>query len=438
MTRQFWVLLHRYAGLVMALFLLVAGLTGSLLAFYEELDHATAPTLRRVALPAPGAQPLDAPALRERVIAHYAARQVKVTADFLPLRTQPGLAASVSIAVVPDPSGKPSALADDEVFVDPHTGRILGARKWGDISQGWKNLMPFIYRLHYSLALDGPGMWVMGIAALVWTLDCFVGFYLTLPVRVVRKAAAAKKANGKGWWPRWKPAWLVRWSGGAYKVNFDLHRAGGLWVWAMLFVLAWSSVGFNLREPVFDPVMKTLFTMDDPEAALPRLERPQPSPGMGWDQALRTGRALMAREAQRRGFQVNHEQYLFYAPERAAFAYSAHTSLDVNHDYGRTRVFFSANDGSFRVLDAPTGQASGNTVAMWLYALHMAHVWGLPFRIFVCAMGLVVAALCVTGIVIWLKKRRARGAKPAGRTAGTVRRQAPEPPAQPAPGRQAA
>lgn len=39
--RQTWLLVHRYVGLVMAFFLLVAGLTGSLLAFYEELDTAS-------------------------------------------------------------------------------------------------------------------------------------------------------------------------------------------------------------------------------------------------------------------------------------------------------------------------------------------------------------------------------------------------------------
>lgn len=33
MTRQFWVLMHRYAGLYLAGFLILTGLTGSILAF---------------------------------------------------------------------------------------------------------------------------------------------------------------------------------------------------------------------------------------------------------------------------------------------------------------------------------------------------------------------------------------------------------------------
>jgi uncharacterized iron-regulated membrane protein len=37
-TRRFWVLVHRYAGLFMAFFLSVAGLTGSILAFDGEIN----------------------------------------------------------------------------------------------------------------------------------------------------------------------------------------------------------------------------------------------------------------------------------------------------------------------------------------------------------------------------------------------------------------
>src|SRR5256885_10719689 len=43
------------------------------------------------------------------------------------------------------------------------------------------------------------------------------------------------------WWRRWLPSWRVRWGGGAYKLNFDLHRAGGLWVWAVIVIVAFTS-----------------------------------------------------------------------------------------------------------------------------------------------------------------------------------------------------
>lgn len=58
-----------------------------------------------------------------------------------------------------------------------------------------------------------------------------------------------------------------------YKLNFDLYRAGGLWLWVMLFVLAWSSVAFNLKV-VYYPVMQTVFTLKpDQEEVIPSIAR---------------------------------------------------------------------------------------------------------------------------------------------------------------------
>lgn len=41
--RGFWVKVHRYAGLAMTVFLIIVGLTGSLLVFYSELEQVINP-----------------------------------------------------------------------------------------------------------------------------------------------------------------------------------------------------------------------------------------------------------------------------------------------------------------------------------------------------------------------------------------------------------
>jgi uncharacterized iron-regulated membrane protein len=38
----------------------------------------------------------------------------------------------------------------------------------------------------------------------------------------------------------------------------------------------------------------------------------------------------------------------------------------------------------------------------------MADVFGLPYRIFVCVLGLIITMLSVTGVYIWWKKHKAR------------------------------
>lgn len=45
MSRHFWVLLHRWTSLVMAAFLIIVAVTGSLLAFYPELERLINPQL---------------------------------------------------------------------------------------------------------------------------------------------------------------------------------------------------------------------------------------------------------------------------------------------------------------------------------------------------------------------------------------------------------
>jgi hypothetical protein len=88
-----------------------------------------------------------------------------------------------------------------------------------------------------------------GIAALIWTIDSFVALYLSLPISVRRHEAGtgmAAMVPRRSWWTRWKPSWLVKWRGTLFRVSFDLHRAAGLWVWGILLVFAWSSVGLNL------------------------------------------------------------------------------------------------------------------------------------------------------------------------------------------------
>ena len=66
MIRRVFVFLHRWVGLAMALFLVIEGLTGSLLAFRGDLTRLFDPALAG-APPSPGAQRLDLATLIERL-----------------------------------------------------------------------------------------------------------------------------------------------------------------------------------------------------------------------------------------------------------------------------------------------------------------------------------------------------------------------------------
>jgi len=381
--------LHRWIGLVTALFLMLAGLTGALLVWYHELDHWAAAEL----YDAPGRGPvMDPLQLRERVAAAYP----HARAHHVQLRAESGRAVVFHLQ---PPAGASAPLANDEVFVDPVTGQVIGERRWGAMLQGRVNLLPFVYQLHYSLALGDLGMLLMGVVALLWTLDCLVGLVLTLP-------PPARTANGPGFWRRFAPSWRVRLRSGGYRLNFDLHRAGGLWTWAMLFVLAWSSVAFNLNS-VYHPVMRSVLPFEDRKAALPPRESSQ-QPGLTWHDALAHARAQARAEAARLGFEIVREESFSRDPATASFRYRFNSTADIRDRGGSSSVYVDDRDGRLLFTSLPTGQYAGTTLTSWLTTLHMANVWGLPFRLFVFGMGLVVASLSVTGLLIWWRKRRAR------------------------------
>lgn len=405
--RQILTAIHRYVGLVMASFLVIAGLTGTMLAWYHELDRAMNRDLMEVNLPHDNAVRLDAVALREKVQQRFPASRV----HHVDLQNQAHHALIFHLAASVDAvSGKKVALENDEVFVNPYTGDILGARKWGDLSQGTVNLLPFLYRFHYSLALGDTGTLIFGIIALAWTVDCFVGVYLTFPLTKKNRSSVAQRPEGavRSWLARWRPAWKVRLRSGKHKTNFDIHRACGLWLWAIFFVLAWSAVGFNLRQ-VHSPVMRSLFSFQHEVADMPKLVAPLNIPALDWQTALHRGRELMQVQARNQAFTILSERALTYDAIKGVYRYRVRSSRDVSSN-GSTSLYFDAQTGEKRAVFLPTGEAAGDTINTWLNALHMATVGGTPYRLLMTLVGLIVVALTVTGVAIWLKKRQARRA----------------------------
>lgn len=393
LTRQFWVVAHRWAGLTLALFLIVVGFTGALLPWNQELTLLARPSLSRAAPPGPGARVLDGITLAEHV-----ERQTGGKVGFIRLDIAPDHIALLSVE--PRAGG---SLAYDTVWADPYTGAIRLKYRDGVLADGPQSIMPFLYSVHRELALGTIGQYALGIAALIWTIDCLIGFYLTLPVR--QRYIPGKPLSAPSWWARWRPAWRVRWRGARHKLTFDLHRAGGLWVWPILFVFAWSSVGLNLRE-VHTPVMRLFGAMEP--ADIPARVTPLTNPPIPLREALLRGNHLLRAINRRREFKVVQPGWINYDADRAAYRYNVRSSLDVMSEGGRTTVSFSGIDGRLLAFDPPLDDNPANNFTMWLYMLHFTQVFGLPYRIFVSAIGLLIVMLSVTGVLIWMKKRSAR------------------------------
>lgn len=387
MARALLVRLHRWAGLAIAAFLFVVGLTGSILAFYPDLNHWLTPEL--FPGPHPGTE-LSLGALAQR--AEELVPNARVSSVFT------GYAGTAMIQIEAGP-GQPE-LDFSRIYLDPMTGAEFGRVNWGAFPTSRAEVLPFIYRLHYSLAAGDTGSWLLGIVALIWTIDCFVSFLLTLPPRSDR--------SRKNFLARWSPSWRIKAAGSFYRISFDIHRAGGLWLWGMLFIFAWSSVYWNMTS-VYVAVTDALFGFSPPLWA-----RPAPPASvsggsiMTWEQAQAVAERLMTEQARSHGFSILRPVGLNRMHDRSVYSYDVMSSRDIADAYGATSIAFDAITGDLRDVTIPTGFRTGNTLTAWLGELHMADVFGLPYKTFVCLLGLAIAALSVTGVYIWWKKRAAR------------------------------
>ena len=196
-----------------------------------------------------------------------------------------------------------------------------------------------------------------------------------------------------------------------FRLNFDLHRACGLWLWPLLLVFAWSSVYLVDQFGFFEWVMPRLFDYQGisttiSEALSAALRR---TSGSRLEGGTRGWRETDSRAGRAEGFKVIKPVSLNFFTYSGRYNYTAQTDRVFPHDRHET-VFFDANTGDLAGALGTHDKHFGNTVANWLRALHMITdpVDYLTYRCIVCVVGLGIAMLSFTGVYIWWKKWQAR------------------------------
>ncbi|WP_295559276.1 PepSY-associated TM helix domain-containing protein [uncultured Hyphomicrobium sp.] len=421
--RTLFTIVHRWAGLFIAVFLFIAGVTGAVISWDHELDEWLNPHLYDARTTGAALSPYE-------LVRRVEAADSKIRVTYFPLSFEEGHNADLFVEPRVDAkTGELYAVDYNQVFIDPASGEVAGKRFWGAISLDSENILPFLYKLHYSMhipdfwGIDRWGYWFMGIVGIVWMFDCFVGFYLTLPRRAGQSGGepdetvnngAAAVAPRRTWWQRWKPAWMIKRGASAYRRNLDLHRAFGLWLWAALFILAFTSISMNLTNEVVRPILSLVssLTPDAFDDRAPTALNEPVEPVVTFPQAV----DIASAEARRRGWEEPAGS-AFYGVQYGLYSISFFHPGEEHGAAGMIKMLF---------LDAATGAMQGGRVPwegtaadifMQLqFPLHSGRIAGVPGRVFLSFMGLVVALLSATGIVIWLKKRAGRiGRKVAGR-----------------------
>ncbi len=222
--RSLWVQVHLYLGLFVGALLVVFGLTGSVLVFWQEIDEWLNPSLLTVAVPV-GTQAGEAGYRSVEDIlaaAEQAAPGSRATQIYGPEHHE-----GVFAVYAEEPSK-----AWARVFVNPYRAQVTGVRPYGVNQWVPSAFMDVVFSLHFALLTGDTGVTVVGIAALLLMLSLITGVIV--------------------WWPRtgqWRQAFVIRRPIASFRLLFDLHKTFSLYTCVVVGAVLLSGIYMNLNEP---------------------------------------------------------------------------------------------------------------------------------------------------------------------------------------------
>jgi uncharacterized iron-regulated membrane protein len=350
--------LHLYMGLVAAIFLVILGLTGSIMAFEGDIDHWLRPSLWYVT---PGARPLPENDLISVVQNQFPRARVLLIQFF----RAPNL---VQVMQLTDGT---------TVYINPYEGTILGS------TEGLSNAdlaLGYIHQLHLRLVPDprsapqlaAAGKIVVSIAGLILCLMVPTGLLL--------------------WWRAKRTA--IDWKASWFKIFFDAHRVLGVFAALFLFIASTTGVmiGFNFGEKLFYAATRS--SPPAPPQPWPSVPTPGATPLMA-DQILDIARRAIP----------NATVAMMVRPSRAAGSYTVMMRVpEETSESVHSNVTIDQYSGQVLHVKNFLTDSSGYRWIRFNRSIHTGDVFGLPTHILVSLSSLSLVAMVVTGLVIWWKK----------------------------------
>lgn len=395
-TRSIFQKLHRYVGLWCGIIFVLLGLTGSALAWLHELDSLLNPDLFRVPAANNAARadpPRPSAATVQAVFERLAADPLYGRPSQLIL---PEHAGDVFVAWYRPPAARnPSSLEQEifwQVMVDPATTRVAGERNWGEAGLSRRLLLPTLFHLHRYLLAGEVGKTIIGISGLLMFAIAVSGLVLWFPTLNRKALWQALRVSHRGSWPRF---------------HFSLHRASGFLIAPFLIVQGFSGWYFNLPTWVVPMVGKVMtVTAPDKPANQPTARGTPLSPG----QAVAVAQRLYP--------DARVSRIGLPATPSAPYEIRVRQRAEIRQGDGATRITIDAYSGKVLRVRDPLRAPSGDTFLNWQFALHSGEAFGMPGRVLLSCLGILPLLFAITGLSIWLNRRRRKPANRHNRGAG--------------------
>jgi uncharacterized iron-regulated membrane protein len=342
--RQIIFKLHLIGGFVAAIFVFVLGVTGSIMAFEDEVDHVTNPHLFKVT---PAGTPIRLTDLGATVIAANPGKRIT----------------GYGIGVTRELSDY-VAIGGSAVYVNQYTGEILGARS----GPTW---LAQVHQLHLRLLAGAAGKTIVSWAGVLTLLLTISGVYLWWPVKRVR----------------------INWAAGGRRRWFDVHNTIGVLAFVFLFILSLTGVVIG-----FESVTSPLFYRMTDSQPYPFAVPVTPRPGgrlLTPDDAVAMARVAMPGAA----------AIAVSAPNpKAAYRVAMRFPEDLTPG-GRTRVYVDPYTGAVLEAESSRTTAAGTRIINVNRAIHTGDILGVPSKILMSLASLAAVAQVITGLTMWWKRK---------------------------------
>lgn len=397
--------LHWGLGITLGLVLALMGITGALMSFEDPIMRVLSPGIVTVA------PREEAPLTPDALVSRIQAQRPHVAVTSLTLTAGPGAAARVQLG---------PREAAERSYVDPYDGRLLGPARG-------EGFFAFVRVLHRWLALpDGPrgvGRQIAGAAALALLYLSLSGLYLRWPRRPL----------DAGEWLR------LDWRSKGRTLYRSLHAVIGTWV--LLVYLVFSLTGLWWTYDWYRGGATWVLTGKAPvqrEAGPPRGPGGDHGPnGEHTPPDHAHAAPAVVLDAAWAAFQQQTGGR--YASATLAPPMPGDTTIrirflapDAGHDRAIDEMALDSRDGHVISTSSYTGKPLGARIAAAILSVHRGSFFGIGGAVLFMLAALAMPLFTVTGILLYLDRRRRTAAtRAAMRAAAGTAAQSPAAPAAP-------
>jgi uncharacterized iron-regulated membrane protein len=348
--RKLLLKLHLYIAMGAGAFIVLLGLTGSIMAFEPEIERLLHWDYYHITSGGPRLSLAD---LNGIVTATFPSDQIT----------------AYTVSDSPSDAWQVWLEKSGRVYLNPYSGQILGVRS------DEPEFLDYVHQLHLRLLWRGrgdPGEAIISWAGVAMFLLSLSGLYLWWAVKrfTIRRGPASRR-----WW-------------------FDLHNVVG--IFSLLFLLLLSGTGILIGfEKISVPMFYRITGSQPVRPPKPPLPVAKATP-ISADRALAIARATIS----------GASPLMVEVPEPGQ-AYVVRMRFPEDRTPGgRSRVMVDQYSGSVLFVENSRTAPGGRRLTTINRAIHTGDIFGIPSKFLMSLASLMAALQMVSGVALWWKRSR--------------------------------